>query len=130
MTILTIRTDKPEAEVGVYKDGQQVTYESWQAHRELAETIHKKIDQILNKLSISLKDVDGIVVYKGPGSFTGLRIGLSVANALAYGLDIPIVGTGGEEWIVEGIANLQNGQNDKAIVPEYGDPAHITQPKK
>jgi len=130
MILLTLRTDKPEAEVGVYKDGQQLTYETWAAHRELAETIHKKINEILNKSSIDLKDLEGIVAYKGPGSFTGLRIGLSVANALAYALNIPIVATTGPDWAKTGVQQLQHGQNEKIVLPEYGGPAHTTQPRK
>ena len=49
MLILTIRTDKPEAELGLYKDNQQLDYFVWQAHRELAETIHNKIKELLEK---------------------------------------------------------------------------------
>lgn len=130
MIILTLRTDKPEAEVGIYKDGQQLVYETWAAHRELAETIHKKINNILNKSSIELKDVEGLVVYKGPGSFTGLRIGLSVANALAYALSTPIVATSGANWIEAGLKKLDAGQNENIVLPEYGGPAHTTQPRK
>lgn len=130
MIILTIRTDNPEAEVGIYRDGEQVAREKWQAHRELAETIHDKVDKILNKSSILLSDVEGIVVYKGPGSFTGLRIGLSVANALAYGLQIPIVATTGHAWQKEGMDQLAHGKNDKIALPEYGAEAHITKAKK
>jgi tRNA threonylcarbamoyladenosine biosynthesis protein TsaB len=130
MTILTIRTDKPEAEVGIYKDHKRLDYKKWQAHRELAETIHDKLEEILNKSSISMDDLEGIVVFRGPGSFTGLRIGLSVANALAYSLQIPIVATSQDNWLEFGINNLKTGQNDKIAVPEYGAPARITTPRK
>lgn len=130
MLILTIRTDKPQAEVGIYKDNERLLYEKWQAHRELAETIHKKLEEILNKLSKPLDDVQGIVFYKGPGSFTGLRIGLSVANSLAYSLDIPIIGTTSEDWISLGIKDLHDGKKDKIVKPEYGAPVRITTPKK
>lgn len=130
MTILTIRTDKPEAEIGIYNDAEQQEYIGWEAHRELAETIHKKIDEILNKSSISLDDIQGIVAFEGPGSFTGLRIGLATANALAYGLNISIVATGSEGWQEQGINALLAGQNDKIALPNYGAPAHTTTPKK
>jgi len=51
-----------------------------------------EIDQLLHKTGISLKDVSLIAVSLGPGSFTGLRIGLSNAKAMAIALNIPIVG--------------------------------------
>lgn len=129
MIILTIRTDKPEAEIGLYDDRTQLAYESWQAHRQLAETIHLQIAKKLQFVGKDWHEIEGIVVFKGPGSFAGLRIGLSVANALAYGLNVPIVGVSGE-WIQSGIKRLLAGQSDKLAVAEYGAPVHVTAPKK
>ena len=53
MTILTLRTDNPEAEIGVYEDEKQLACVKWQAHLELSKTIHKEIEKLLNKSSIS-----------------------------------------------------------------------------
>lgn len=128
MLILTIRTDNPEAEVGLFEDQEKIAYASWQAHRELAETIHQKIREILD--GRSLESLEGIVCYQGPGSFTGLRIGLTVANALAYSLAIPIVAVQGENWVRTGLEKLLAGENQKITQPEYGAPVHITSPKK
>ena len=130
MLILFIRTDKPEAEIGLYQDDQQLTYYTWQAHRQLAETIHTKLKETLDSQAKSLKDIKGLVVFKGPGSFTGLRIGLTVANTLAQTLELSIVATQGEAWIKEGIAALEQSKNDKLALPEYGAPVHITTQKK
>src|ERR1700694_4379725 len=98
MIILTVRTDKPEAEIGLYDNEKQLVYEVWLAHRKLAETIHKKIAELLNTINKNLSDIEGIVCFKGPGSFTGLRIGLTVANALAYAQNIPIVVRSDPDW--------------------------------
>ncbi len=130
MTILTIRTDKPEAEVGIYVDGKRIAYEIWEAHRQLAETIHTKIEQILSSQNLKLTDIEGIVVFEGPGSFTGLRIGVSVANALSYGLGIPIIGSSKDDWIEGGLEKLKTGTNDHQVVPEYGAPVFTTQQRK
>jgi hypothetical protein len=54
MIILTIRTDKPEAEIGLYDDEKQIIYETWQAHRQLAETIHLKIKELRYRRSYLL----------------------------------------------------------------------------
>lgn len=130
MKVLVIRTDGPEAEVGIYINDKQVSYQKWAAYRELSVTLPGKIEEILNKSSINYEQLDGVVVFKGPGSFTGLRIGLSAANALAYSQKLQIVGSGGVNWIADGLKRLKNGQNDKIALPEYGSPAHVTKQKK
>jgi tRNA threonylcarbamoyladenosine biosynthesis protein TsaB len=128
--ILAIRADKPRAELYLCNDTAKLAELKWQAHLKLAETLNAKIEEILNKSSISYKDLDGVVIFKGPGSFTGLRIGMSVANALAYAQTISIVATAGEEWLELGNKALAGGHNDKLAIPEYGAPAHTTQPRK
>jgi tRNA threonylcarbamoyladenosine biosynthesis protein TsaB len=128
--ILVIRTDKPEAELGIFDGAKQLSYKEWLAGRELSLTLNKEVGEILDLLSISLEDLGGIVIYKGPGSFTGLRIGFSVANALAYSLDIPIVSAGGEGWVEKGVKKLSAGKNQKIALPEYGSLPITTQPKK
>lgn len=130
MLILTIRTDKPEAEIGLFDDDRELVYLPWQAHRELAETLHSKLREILETQKLQLTDLQGIVVFEGPGSFTGLRIGLSVANALADSLSIPIVAVGDSDWRDRGIARLLADENDRITLPAYGSPPHITQPKR
>ena len=50
------------------------------------------IDNLLKKNDLTLKDLDGIDVFEGPGSFTGLRVGISIANALGFLLQIPVNG--------------------------------------
>src|SRR5690242_2313426 len=113
MIILTIRTDKPEAEIGLYDDERQLVHHTWQAHRQLAETLHQAIKDILKKSQHGWSDLKGVVVYQGPGSFTGLRIGVSVANALAYSEQIPIVGSTEEKWARHGIQKLVQGEDDR-----------------
>ncbi|MEO6761778.1 MAG: tRNA (adenosine(37)-N6)-threonylcarbamoyltransferase complex dimerization subunit type 1 TsaB [Candidatus Saccharimonadales bacterium] len=130
MIILTIRTDKPEAEIGLFEDGDQLVYETWQAHRQLAETIHQKLEELLAQQHRVWADVSGLVCFEGPGSFTGLRIGLTVANTLAYGLDIPIVASRGEDWVKVGLKRLEDGENDHQVMPFYGSEVHITPQKK
>ena len=130
MIILAIRTEKPEAEVGLYDNYTKLSHETWKAHRQLAETLHKKILDILKAQGKGWEDIEGISAYEGPGSFTGLRIGLSFANALAYSQGLPIAGTSGADWIQDGIRQLLEGKYQKIVMPEYGAEPHITTPKK
>ncbi len=130
MLVLTIRTDKPEAGLRLFQDDTEVASRVWQAHRELAETIHLKLQELLDEADMSLNDIQGIVCYKGPGSFTGLRIGMSVANALACSLQIPSIAANGKDWQQQGVSQLASGQTDSVMLPEYGGQIHITQQKK
>jgi len=130
MIILTIRTDKPEAEIGLYDDERQLAYETWTAHRQLAETLHGKIETLLKSQQKSLKNIGGIVCFQGPGSFTGLRIGLTVGNALSYGYQLPIVAAQDPQWLESGTKRLLNGESDTQALPYYGADAHITPQKK
>lgn len=128
--ILTIRTDSPDAEVGLFDGQKQLDYEVWHADRNLSLTILGKIEKLLKKNKFKFDDLEGVVAFEGPGSFTGLRIGLTVANTLAYGLRIPVVSTDAEAWIQAGIKRLEKGENDKVALPEYGREARITKPRK
>lgn len=58
------------------------------------------IDKILKQEKMDFKDLDGIEVEIGPGSFTGLRVGVSVANALCFALNIPVNGKKIEDKLV------------------------------
>ena len=130
MIILTIRTDQPTAEIGLFNDDKKLAYKSWQAHRQLAETIHAQISRLLKSQKLDWQNIEGIVCFKGPGSFTGLRIGLSIGNALAYSLNVPIVSAMDEDWMQEGLRVLKGGKNETIVLPEYGSPVNITLPKK
>lgn len=98
----------------------------WQAGRTLARGLLK----FLEEKTGDLRDISGIGVMKGPGSFTGLRIGLTVANTLADSLNIPIVGAMGEDWRKMALKKLRAGESEKIVMPEYGAAAHITAPRK
>lgn len=130
MIVLTIRTDKPEAEIGLFSNQEELVYEIWQAHRELSATIHQKTKALLDSCQKDWSDIEGVVIYKGPGSFTGLRIGFSVGNAIAYAQNISIVSVASDDWIPEGIARLLAGENEKISMPEYGGEANTTKPRK
>lgn len=120
---LYLDTSEPEATIAVYDGEDLIKEEKWQGHRELADTLSGKYMKIIKSAGIQQKDLAGICVFKGPGSFTGLRIGISFSNGLAYGLKIPIYGTSKK-------CQIDLSKPEKIIVPEYGAEAKITKPKK
>lgn len=128
--ILAIKTDQVLAELYLCKDNKVIDSFKWQAHRQLADTIHIKMQELLSKNDTSYDYLGGLIVYQGPGSFTGLRIGISVFNTIAYSQNIPIVASSGDDWLKDGLKRLQNNQNDEIALPLYGSNANITMPKK
>ncbi len=130
MIVLTIKTDSPEAELTIYKGSKILEQETWQAHKLLTQTINKKLTKMLSNLNLAYEDLSGIIFFKGPGSFTGLRIGAAVANTLAYSLSIPVVGTNKNSWKETGLKNLQENKNDKIALPFYRSDAKTTTPRK
>lgn len=129
MIILAIKTDRPDAELWLYADKKQLAYVQWSAHLKLAETIHLQIEELLDKSKNKLGNIGGIICFQGPGSFTGLRIGLSVANALASANNIPVVARRGRTWLEQSVNDLLAGQNDRLALPYYDQPPKTTKPK-
>lgn len=78
-----------------------------------AEFVLEKIDGLLKKHHLTMDQISAIKVNPGPGSFTGTRVGVAVANALAWSLHKPVNG-------------LPEGQ---LVKPIYAHPPHITGPK-
>jgi len=111
-------------------DGDKRTDYEWVAERNLARDMLAYLRDRLAENEASFADISGIGVFRGPGSFTGLRIGLAVLNTIAHEQRIPIVGVTGEAWREECLARLQNGRNDEIVLPEYGAEARITKPRK
>lgn len=129
--ILALRTDSPTSELYLLKsDGSRLARDIWEAGNNLSDELLSHIHALLKSQGGDWQDVSGIVAYQGPGSFTGLRIGLTVANTLAYAQGVPIVGSKGEAWIEDGLAELSNQSAGAQVMPEYGKQANITKPRK
>ena len=110
-------------------EGEQTNIE-WLAERHLARDMLAYLRDLLATRRLTFTDITGIGVNRGPGSFTGLRIGLTVLNTIASTEHISIVGTTGENWREDCLTKLHEGANDQIVLPEYGGDAHITKPRK
>lgn len=119
---LFLDTSEPDAVISVYKSDKRIAIKKWHAHRELSATLSHKYSEVLDEAKISSENLAGILVFPGPGSFTGLRIGVSFSNALAYGLGIPIF-----EADKNGKFDLSKPK--ELVIPNYGAEPKITKPK-
>ncbi len=90
MNILKIDTSSNSEVIVGLKIGDKEFIKKKPLDYRKAQAVLPMVESILKQHKIELKNLDGIEVKKGPGSFTGLRVGVAVANALGYLLDIPV----------------------------------------
>lgn len=128
--ILAIRTDSPEAQISlVSQTGQEIGGHIWTAGRKLSQQLLPEMSKLV-ETGGGWSKLTGIIVFKGPGSFTGLRIGVTAANTAAYSLNVPVIGAIGDDWIMAGLKQLGKAQPGQFVRPEYGSEPNITMPKK
>jgi len=90
--ILNIETATKNCSLSLAKDGKTIlTKEIAEQGYSHAEKLHVFMEEILNETGISAHDLKAVAVSKGPGSYTGLRIGVSSAKGLCYALGIPLI---------------------------------------
>lgn len=90
--ILCIETTTTNCSVSISKDGDVLALKELNnANYSHSEKLHLFIEDVLEQAKILKKDLGAIAVSKGPGSYTGLRIGISAAKGLCYALDIPLI---------------------------------------
>jgi tRNA threonylcarbamoyladenosine biosynthesis protein TsaB len=90
--VLNIETSTTNCSVALSKNGSVVAYkEDNSLGYSHAERLHVYIDEVLQTAKVSIDQLDAIAISKGPGSYTGLRIGVSAAKGLCYALDVPLI---------------------------------------
>ncbi len=90
--ILNIETATKNCSVTLAKDGEiQVCLEMAEEGYSHAEKLHVFFEQALQQAGLTFQDLNAIAVSQGPGSYTGLRIGVSAAKGLCYALNIPLM---------------------------------------
>jgi tRNA threonylcarbamoyl adenosine modification protein YeaZ len=89
---LAIDTSSDYAGLALTQDNSVLAEQTWLCGRNHTVELLPHLDALLKQSAKQMKDIQGIVVATGPGSFNGLRVGLGTAKGLAFSLDIPIVG--------------------------------------
>lgn len=112
-TILNIETATTNCSVAISRNGKTLTLkEDYSQGFSHAERLHIYIDEVLTAAQLTVKDLDAIAVSKGPGSYTGLRIGVSAAKGLCFAANKPLISVS----TLQSLA-LQVNANDGFIVP-------------
>lgn len=126
--ILGLNTSGKLTEISLIKE-KELSAKRWEAGYDLSEQLLPEIAKLLKGQKADWNSLKGVVIFEGPGSFTGLRIGFTTANTIAYSLNIPIAAAGGGDWIVVATKVLDTKKPGQYEFPEYGAPAKITLPK-
>ena len=92
--ILNIDTSIETASVSIARDGIVQAYLINTIQKEHASFLHNAVKQLLTESSLDIKQMDAIAVTSGPGSYTGLRVGLASAKGLCYALSKPLITIG------------------------------------
>ena len=90
--ILNLETATTNCSVSLAKNGEVIAIKEYNsANYSHSEQLHVFIQDVLREASLDRTDLDAVAVSKGPGSYTGLRIGVSAAKGLCFALDIPLI---------------------------------------
>lgn len=113
--ILAIETSGPTCSVAVNHDGN-ITQVFEATPREHAKKVLPMVDDLLKQTGLSMEQVDAIAFSKGPGSFTGLRIGFGIVQGLAFGCAIPVIGVSSLQALSYK-AGVKVGVQEGVVVP-------------
>ena len=125
-------TERDYISIAILDDDKVIKKKKVKSVRKHSEKLLKSIEQVLSSSKKTMQDIKGIIVVKGPGSFTSLRIGITTSNALAFGLGVPIVGIDNDVDYTATPSKLfaKKSKNSSIILPEYGSEPHFTKSKK
>lgn len=99
--ILAIDTATEACSVALWNDGETLAYYEV-CPREHTQRILPMVEQVLSESEITLNSLDALALGHGPGSFTGVRIGISIAQGLAFGAGLPLIGISTLNAMAEG----------------------------
>jgi len=114
MMLLAIDTSTDSASLALVQDNKVLAEATWRCGQNHSVELLPRLTQLLNEAKVELKSLGCVLVARGPGSFNGLRVGLSTAKGLAFSLDIPIIGVSSLE-----LEACQHAESDLPICPIF-----------
>ena len=112
--LLAIDTSTDTASLALVQDSETLVELTWRCEQNHSVELLPRLTDLLSQTKSSLQSISGIVVARGPGSFNGLRVGVSTAKGLAFSLGIPIVGISTLE-----VEAYQHAETDLPICPIF-----------
>lgn len=103
--ILQIETSTTSCSVALSENGHTIALKEINERNAHASSLTLFIEDVLRQKECSPKDLSAVAVSMGPGSYTGLRIGVSAAKGLCYALDIPLIAVGTLKAMASGISS-------------------------
>ena len=110
MWILAFTTSTPRGSVSLLEGGVERATRIYEDDGAHAERLFSAIDDVLREAGRSRREIDAIACDVGPGSFTGIRVGVSVAKGIALGLGVPTMAVGSLQAMAAGAGPVDNGQ--------------------
>lgn len=116
-TILCIETSGPVCSIAISAGGKTIAQTEETEAFQHASVLLPNIDKLISTAQIERSDLDAVAVSAGPGSYTGLRIGVSTAKGLCYSLDKPLIALSTLEVLVHKIAGEADVEGNDFICP-------------
>ncbi len=116
--ILNLETSTENCSVALARDGEMIAFREETSDRYIhSESLHPFIEEVIRDAGLSLQELEAVAVGKGPGSYTGLRIGVSAAKGLAYALDIPLISSTGLDILASEFLSTCKTTAEDLLVP-------------
>ena len=129
ITLLALDTSTEACSVALWHKGEKTHLD------ELAQRTHTKrilpmVDELLANSGINLKQVDALAFGRGPGSFTGVRVGAGIAQGLAFGADLPVIAISNLTAMVQAAFELYQAENVAAAIDARMNEVYFSQVKR